>query len=165
MNYKLYPINLVLISTLFLLITSCNNNVSNPTTSCPEGYEGSNCSVEWATKFINSYMCIDTVFESTSGNGGIYNLTKPAVITKKTVSVINITNFGGFDSFVEATISKAQSTDTTATKLSINFTDPEGRQFSGTGSIKDNFISGKYRVTFSRYNTYDSTSFKYTKIN
>jgi hypothetical protein len=82
-------------------------------------------------------------------------LTKPAVITRKSEVVISISNFGGFDSFIEATLTDSDS-------VNLSYTDPAGRVFSGQGSISGNVFSGSYRVTFSD-GSYDDATFSYTK--
>lgn len=135
----------------------CNTGTClDGTCECSDGFEGTNCEIEWSAKFIGSYLGTDNVTASTAGTSlGVINLTKPAIVTRKSESTINILNFGGFDSFIDATI---QDSD----KLSISYTDPGGRVFVGTGSISGNTISGSYRVTFGD-TTYDDATFTYTK--
>jgi hypothetical protein len=130
---------------------------------CNEGYEGAECDLTWAAKFEGSYLGADVVTASTAGNDlGTYNLTTPAVVTSRSESSIRIANFGGFASFVDATISRANASDLTATKITIDFTDPAGRRFSGDGTYTSTGISGSYRVTYSD-STYDDATFNYTK--
>lgn len=129
----------------------CNSGVCD----CADGYEGTACDVEWAAKFIGSYLGNDVC------SSGTYNLTKPAVITKKNDTVISISNFGGFDSFLEATISRGSGSDS-ATQLSLNFTDPAGRVFNGSASLSGNVLSGSYTVTFTDGDS-DSCTFTYSK--
>jgi EGF-like domain len=131
---------------------------------CNEGFEGASCADEWAAKFVGSYLGFDNVTVSTTvpSNVGKFNLTKPAVVTKKSGTVISIANFGGFDSFVEATISRENAADLTANKLTISFTDPSGRKFAGTAKISGTKITGTYRVTYTD-NTYDEGNFEYSK--
>ena len=130
---------------------------------CDEGFEGTNCDAEWVAKFVGSYLGADKVTASTAGNDlGPYNLTKPAVVTRKTGTTISIANFGGFDSFIDAQVSEANSSDLTANKVTISFTDPGGRKFAGEATYTTNNIKGSYRVTYGD-NTYDDATFEYTK--
>lgn len=132
---------------------------------CNEGYEGAACADEWSTKFVGSYLGFDNVTVSTTPtNIGKFNLTTPAVVTKKSAStsVITISNFGGFNSFVDATITRTNTSDLTANKLTIDFTDPAGRKFVGTGAYSSSKITGTYRVTYTDA-TYDEGNFEYTK--
>ncbi len=139
-----------------------NGTCFEGTCECNDGYEGDACDVEWATKFLGSYLGQDVVTVSTAGNVGTYNLTQPAVVTKVSESKIRISNFGGFESFIEANIERETSTSLTAEKLSISFTDPSGRVFTGSASISGNTLSGTYRVTYSD-STYDDATFTYNK--
>lgn len=138
---------------------------------CNVGFEGATCSDAWSAKFVGSYLGFDNVTATTTVPPdqtalGKYNLTKPAVITAKTGTsantVISISNFGGFDSFVEATISLANASDISATKITINFTDPSGRKFAGTGTYSSGKLTGNYVVTYTD-NTTDTANFEYTK--
>lgn len=124
---------------------------------CNVGYEGDACGVEWATKFLGSYLGSDNC------NGTVFNLTKPAVVTRVSESKIRISNFGGFDSILDADIELASSSATTAEKISFtNYADPAGRKFTGTGEINGNTLSGTYTVTYSD-NTSETCTFTYTK--
>lgn len=130
---------------------------------CDTGYEkdaDGQCNTEWTAKYIGSYLGFDNVTASTAGTPlGKYNLTSPAVATRKSETVINVSNFGGFASFAELT---AELDGDSATNLSINYTDPAGRKFVGTASFDGTKISGNYVVTFSD-NTTDTVTFEYTK--
>ncbi|TNE61792.1 MAG: hypothetical protein EP344_05685 [Bacteroidetes bacterium] len=123
---------------------------------CNVGYEGSGCAEEWATKFLGSYLGSDVC------DGTTYNLTKPAVITRISESKIQIANFGGFDSILQADINLANASSTTAEVISYNYTDPAGRVFVGDGEINGNTLSGAYTVTYSD-GTSESCTFNYTK--
>lgn len=166
MSKKLFLLPLFIFGAfLAVTTTSCGDNCKDVecntgtcldgTCECGDGFEGTNCEIEWSAKFVGSYLGTDVVTVSTAGNEGTYNLTQPAIVTRSTESTISIANFGGFQSFVNATI---QDSD----KLSINFTDPGQRTFVGTGSISGNTISGTYRVTYGD-STYDDATFTYTK--
>ncbi len=146
-------------------MTSCGDNCKDVecntgtcldgTCECGDGYEGTNCEIEWSGKFIGSYLGNDVVTVSTAGNVGTYPLSKPAVVSRKSESSVSISNFGGFDSFIDATIENGD-------HLHIAFTDPSGRVFAGEGTISGNTLSGTYRVTYSDA-TYDDATFTYTK--
>lgn len=116
---------------------------------CNVGYEGTGCDEEWATKFLGSYT-------GTDGCGGA--LTKPVSITRLSVSTVRITNFGGFDSYVDAELSLESSSSTSAEVISLNnYIDPGQRKFSGTGKISGNTINMNYVVTYSDNSTENCT--------
>ncbi len=124
---------------------------------CNIGYEGAACAEEWATKFLGSYLGKDVCGPDT------YNLTQPAVITRLSESKIRISNFGGFQSFIDADINLESAGSTTAQLIEFtNFTDPAQRKFTGTAKISGNKLTGSYTVTYSD-NTSDSCTFEYTK--
>lgn len=123
------------------------------TCACDAGYEGTGCADEWATKFLGTYT-------GTDGCGG--NLTKPVTVTRLSPSTVRITNFGGFDSYVDATIELGNGA-TTAEVISLNnYLDPAARKFSGTGTISGNTINISYVVTYSD-NTTESCTFVISK--
>lgn len=177
MSKKLFFLPTLLLGAMLLFAPSCgetdpckdlegkcgNGSCFEGECVCDEGYEGTNCDAEWSAKFVGSYLGSDKVTASTAGTAlGTYNLTAPAIVTRKSGTTISISNFGGFESFVEATISKANSSDLTANNVTISFTDPAGRKFAGTATYTSTGISGSYRVTFSD-NTYDDATFDYKK--
>lgn len=167
MSKKLFFLPLFIFGAfLAVTMTSCGDNCKDVecntgtcldgTCECGDGYEGTNCEIEWSAKFTGSYLGADVVTASTAGTVlGSYNLTTPAVVTRKSETSISISNFGGFSSFCEATV-------TSANGLTINYTDPAGRLFVGTATISGNTISGNYVVTFSD-NTTDTATFTYNK--
>lgn len=142
----------------------CNTGTClDGTCECGDGYEGTNCEIEWSAKFLGSYLGSDVVTASTAGTAlGTYNLSSPAVVTRKSESVITIANFGGFASICDATIDRPSSSTASAEDLTINYTDPTGRKFVGTASLSGNTLSGQYVVTFSDNST-DTATFQYTK--
>ncbi|MBK8922903.1 MAG: hypothetical protein IPM81_15560 [Saprospirales bacterium] len=123
---------------------------------CNVGYEGDACAEEWATKFLGSYLGSDVC------GGTTYNLSKPAVITRISESKIQIANFGGFDSILQADVKLASSSDITAEQIEYNYTDPTGRKFVGSGQINGNTLTGTYTVTYSD-GTSETCTFNYTK--
>lgn len=166
MNKKLFFIPAFILGAFLLFTPSCADNCKDVncgtgvcvdgTCECGDGYEGENCEIEWSAKFVGSYLGADVVTASTAGTDlGSYTLTKPAVITRKSETAISISNFGGFDSFLDASL-------TSADQVNLAFTDPAGRVFTGTGSISGNTFSGTYRVTYTD-GTYDDANFSYTK--
>jgi hypothetical protein len=103
------------------------------------------------------------VTASTAGTTlGVYTLAQPAVVTRLSETKVRISNFGGFESFLDATIERETPTSLTAETLDLTFTDPTGRKFTGTAKLTGNALTGTYRVTFSD-NTYDDATFNYTK--
>ncbi|MBN8677773.1 MAG: hypothetical protein J0M29_06075 [Chitinophagales bacterium] len=166
MSKKLFFIPTFILGAFLLFTPSCADNCKDVdcgtgvcvdgTCECGDGFEGTNCETEWSAKFVGSFLGADVVTASTAGTDlGTYNLTKPAVVTRKSEVSISISNFGGFDSFVDATL-------TSSDEISINYTDPAGRKFVGTGKISGNVLSGNYVVTYSD-NTTDTATFSYTK--
>ncbi len=134
----------------------CNTGTClDGTCECGAGFEGTNCEIEWSAKFVGSFLGQDVVTVSTAGNVGTYPLTTPAVVTRISETEISISNFGGFLSFVRATV---DATD----HIKIDFTDPGGRKFLGEGTFNGSTLSGTYRVTYSD-NTYDDATFTYSK--
>ena len=108
---------------------------------CDDGYEigtSGKCDTEWSAKFLGSYT-------GTDGCGGA--LTKPAQITSLGASKIRISNFGGFDSYVDADITEVSGVANTFTLN--NYVDPAGRKFTGSGTIAGSAISASYTVTYS----------------
>jgi hypothetical protein len=166
MSKKLFIFQTLILGAFLMFTPSCADNCKDVecnagvcvdgTCECGDGFEGTNCEIEWSAKFVGSFLGADVVTGSTAGTPtGTYNLTKPAVITRKSEVVISISNFGGFDSFIEATLTDSDS-------VNLSYTDPAGRVFSGQGSISGNVFSGSYRVTFSD-GSYDDATFSYTK--
>ena len=168
MSKKLFILPLFIFGAfLAITTTSCGDKCKDVecntgtcldgTCECGDGFEGTNCEIEWSAKFTGSYLGADVVTASTAGTAlGTYNLTSPAVITRKSETVISISNFGGFTSFIEATL-------TSSTDVNINYTDPGGRKFVGTATLSGNTLSGNYVVTFTSDNTTDTANFSYTK--
>lgn len=140
-----------------------NGTCFEGTCECNDGFEGDACDIEWATKFLGSYLGSDNVTASTAGTTlGVYTLAQPAVVTRLSETKIRISNFGGFESFLDATIQRETPTSLTAEELDLTFTDPTGRKFTGTAKLTGSALTGTYRVTFSD-NTYDDATFNYTK--
>lgn len=127
-----------------------NGTCLDGTCICDTGYEGASCEVEWATKFEGSYLGKDVCGMDT------YILAKHAVITKLSATQVRISNFGGFDSFIDATVTKSDELGFT------NFADPAGRRFTGTAKINGNRLTGSYTVTYSNGSS-DSCTFDYSK--
>ncbi len=108
---------------------------------CNEGFEGSACADEWATKFLGTYTGSDNC-------GGA--LTKPVAVTRLSGTSIRVSNFGGFDSYLDVNIKKATAGADTADLIEFtNATDPSGRKFTGTGTLSGNSLSVNYTVTYS----------------
>lgn len=130
---------------------------------CNEGFEGASCTDTWSAKFVGTYTGFDNVTASTAGTPlGKYNLAPSAGITAKDNTTLSISNFGGFNSIVQATITRANASDATATKIAIDFTDSSNRKFVGNGTFSSGKITGSYKVTFPDA-TYDDATFEYTK--
>ena len=131
---------------------------------CNEGFEGAACADTWSAKFVGTtYTGFDNVTESTAGTVlGKYTLSPSASIAANGNTGLKITNFGGFNSIVNATITRANASDAVASKITIDFTDSNGRKFVGSGTFSSNTLSGSYTVTFSD-NTYDKATFEYKK--
>ena len=126
---------------------------------CDEGYEADAegiCNTTWANKFVGSYTGKDVC------PSGTFTLNTPAVVTETAADKVSISNFGGFNSVVTATVERENATDESATKLNINNTDPAGRTFVGTATISGSKITGSYVVTFPD-NTTEACTFEYTK--
>jgi hypothetical protein len=173
MNKKLFLLPAFILGAfLAVTTTSCGDNCKDVecntgtcvdgTCECGDGYEGTNCEIEWSAKFLGSYLGTDVVTGGTAGNEGTYNLNAPAVITKINETTIRITNFGGFGSVLDATIDRPATSTASATELTINSTDPGGRDFVGSASISGNTLTGSYTVTYDDGTT-DIATFTYTK--
>lgn len=136
----------------------CNTGTClDGTCECSDGFEGTNCEIEWSAKFLGSYLGTDVVTASTSVPSGVgtYTLQTPAVATRISETEIQISNFGGFTSILRATVDASD-------HIRIDYTDPGGRKFVGDGTINGNSLTGSYRVTFSD-GTYDDANFNYSK--
>lgn len=142
----------------------CNTGICvDGTCECPDGYEGTNCEIQWSAKFAGTYTGSDVVTASTAGTQlGTYVLSPSCVITAKNETTISMSNFGGFNSIVEASIDRPATSTASATQLTINFTDALGRKFVGTATLSGNTLSGNYVTTYSD-NTTDTADFTYTK--
>ncbi len=160
MSKKLFILPLFLIGAfLSVTTTSCGDKCKDVecntgtcldgTCECGDGFEGTNCEIEWSAKFVGEYLGFDKCGPDT------YNLTKPAKVTRVSETSVKIENFGGFDSFINATVSSSDG-------LTINTTDPAGRVFVGTASVSSTKITGSYKVTYSD-GTSDDCTFEYTK--
>lgn len=117
---------------------------------CDAGYEGVSCETEWATKFEGSYLGKDVCGSTT------YNLSKPAIVSKRSATQVRISNFGGFDSFIDAQVIKSDELEFK------DYADPTGRKFTGSAKLTGNKLTGSYTVTFSD-GTSESCTFEYTK--
>lgn len=125
---------------------------------CNVGYEGAGCADEWATKFLGSYLGFDACGLDT------FDLTTPAVITRISESEVRISNFSGFNSFINANVNLASSAATSAEVIEFNYTDPAGRKFVGTGTITNNTIKGSYVLNYPPPSTkVDNCTFNYSK--
>lgn len=124
---------------------------------CNVGYEGAGCADEWATKFLGSYLGLDICLPADT-----FDLTTPAVITRISETEIRISNFAGFNSFINANINLATSGSTTAEVLDYNYTDPAGRKFVGNATITGNTIKGSYALTYPS-GTVQNCTFEYKK--
>lgn len=134
---------------------------------CNEGFEGAACADTWSAKFVGTYSGFDNVTATTTVPPdqtilGKYNLAPSASITAKDNTTLSISNFGGFNSIVQATITRGNASDVSATKLTISFTDTSSRKFVGSGTYSSGKITGNYVVTYTD-NTTDTANFEYTK--
>jgi hypothetical protein len=167
MSKKLLLLPLLLLGTSLFFVPSCTDenlcaDVDCGTYGtcfdgdcvCDDGYEigtSGQCDTEWSAKFIDSYTGAD-------GCGG--PLTKPVEITRLGVKQIRISNFGGFDSYVDAEVT--ESGGVANTFEITNFIDPAGRKFTGSGTLNGNSITSSYTVTYTD-NTSETCSFNITK--
>ncbi len=141
----------------------CNTGVCvDGTCECPDGYEGTNCEIQWSAKFVGTYTGQDVVTGGTAGNQGTYPLAPSCVITAMNETTLSMSNFAGFNSIVKATIDRPATSTASATQLTINDTDAAGRKFVGTATLSGNTLSGNYVCTFSD-NTTDIATFTYSK--
>ena len=106
---------------------------------CDDGYEGTNCDVEWATKFLALNANATDICVS-----GSYNYTVD--IDRINEATIQITNLGDFNIVSQVYAIISNGTDITMT----NFTDNAGRTWNATGSINNagTTLTINYVVTF-----------------
>jgi len=160
MSKKLFILPLFLIGAfLSVTTTSCGDNCKDVecntgtcldgTCECGDGFEGTNCEIEWSAKFVGEYTGFDKC------GTDVFTLQSPAKVTRVSETSIKIDNFAGFLSQLTATVSSSDG-------LTINTTDLGGRVFLGTATISGNKITGSYKVTFSDGTSEDCT-FEYTK--
>jgi len=173
MSKKLFFLPALLFAAfLTTTMTSCGDNCKDVecntgtcvdgTCECGDGYEGTNCEIIWSAKFPGTYTGQDVITGGTAGGEGTYVLAPSCIITAKNETTIAMSNFGSFNSIVEATIDRPVTSTASATGLSINFTDAGQRKWVGTASISGNTLSGNYTITYSD-NTTDIGNFTYTK--
>ncbi len=167
MSKKLFLFQALLFSSMLMFAPACgdpdpckdvecgvNGECFEGSCVCLDGFEGSGCADEWAMKFLGTYT-------GTDGCGG--TLTKPVTITRLSGTTVRITNFGGFDSYVDVAIKRATASAVTADLIDFsNVTDPAGRRFTGDGTISGNSISATYTVTYTD-NTSETCTFNISK--
>lgn len=132
---------------------TCSNGgtCADGTCICAAGYEGTDCSTEWSTKFTGTWNASEVV---TGANPGTYTYT--ATVTAGSPTTIAIGNIGGFLSSVAGTI-------TSSTTGSISTTDASGRAFSGQiTSASATAVNVTYSVTYSD-GTVDNCNASFTK--
>lgn len=115
---------------------------------CNQGFEGTNCDVTWANKFVGTWTAKDVC---TDANNVITTYDYSANVTQVSETKINIKNFGGFG--VAASVDFDLSD---ASTITISGTDNQARVFTGTGTYgADGKITYSYTVKFTD-NTVDS---------
>lgn len=142
-------------------VNSNDNSSNNVDSAANTNNQASNTAAQKQINieaFFGSYLGFDN---ATSGK---YNLSKPAVVSRVEGETVKITNFGGFDSFINVKIKPDNNPSSTAIVSDIEFTDTGGRKFKGTANFSGNKITGQYRVTYPD-NTSEEATFEYTKQN
>jgi|SRR5690606_5316460 len=165
----LWFLSFALLSTA-LTLTSCdddpckdvecgaNGTCFDGVCQCNEGYEGTNCELEWTAKFLGSYNVEDVC---TGENPGTY--LYETTISKVDDMTLRISNFAGFNQSLNVTVSRETASSSTADKISFtNVTDASNRVFNGEGTISGSTITITYTVTFSD-NTEDSCTATYIR--
>lgn len=97
---------------------------------CNQGYEGTACDVEWATKFVSSTYTA----ESSCNTGATYQ----GSVEKLTGTTIRIKEYGGFSgtNHIDATVSKETEASATAQKVTVDVAnDGFNRKITGTGLL------------------------------
>lgn len=125
---------------------------------CLDGFEGSDCRTEWSAKFVHpNYDATDVCTVPAPTKTWDYAMK----ISRVGESKILIEKIGGTVFDVDADVSYANTSDVTATKITIN--DVIGaRTFAGTGTMSGNVITGSYTITQGGTVT-DACTFTWTK--
>lgn len=136
---------------------------------CEEGFEADAagvCNLEWAAKFVGSYLGTDVSTSPTSPNNPDFNgtfelkATNPCKFSRVSETTVQILNLGGFESQFQATVKKASTSEESATV--VEFTDAVDNSGSKwTGSLSYNAttkkLTGTYTLTFADNDKVNST--------
>ena len=177
MSKKLLYLPVLMMLAIALFTTSCgsddpckdvdcgaNGSCLDGSCVCNEGYEGSACADEWATKFAGTWkaaeVCNGDIGTNVPNN---YNAT----VTEVDAFTIRVTNFGAFNlaNSVDLKVSRVAAADATATKLTAtNFVDSQNRKHTVTGelSASGTTITVNYTTTYDD-NTTDVCTGTWTK--
>lgn len=120
--------------------TSCSKSDS----TCPVGYEGTDCKTLSSAKFIGTW----NVTEPSCG-GNYTNIVNQGT----TATTIIFSNLGNFSTPAQVIASADQKT-----LLISNFTDATGRKFSGSGTYSGTGYSVTYTVTYTDNTTETCTA-------
>ncbi len=114
----------------------CNNGGTciNGSCACATGYEGTNCSTNSASKVDGTYTCTETCQPPVTG--GTWSST--VTVSSSDETNIVISNFGNSNTNVTALV------DVNA--ITLNATDVNGSQVTGTGTINGNVLTINYQL-------------------
>ena len=82
---------------------------------CDQGYEGTNCDVEWKTKYLGNYNTAETCVGSSAVSNYSNTITQGA-----DALTLSISNFGDSNAFGTATITEAGKVTVASQTISIN---------------------------------------------
>lgn len=112
---------------------------------CDAGYEGTDCKTLSSAKFVGTYSV-------TEDCGGSYNLT---ISTASNQTSVIFSNLGNFAVATPAVVTAAAN----GNNLSFtDFTDAQGRKFTGTGTLVGNTLTVTYSVKYSDNTSESCTS-------
>jgi hypothetical protein len=168
MSKKLFFLPALLLGAFLMFTPACgdsdpckdvecgtNGNCFEGDCVCNEGFEGSTCADEWATKFVGNYDGDDNCTIPVGG------FDYPQKISRINGTKVLLEKFAGTVYDVEATVVRGLATDVTAQKISFDYT-TGGRTFKGSATLAGSKITGDYEISVSGTIT-DKCSFTWTK--
>ena len=169
MSKKLFLLPLMLLSVLFFtpgcgeedpckdVECGTNGTCFEGACVCNEGFEGSSCDTEWSAKFVTTFNGKDECTIPAPPATWTYSQS----VVRVSESSVTLKSLGGTTYDVPANISRINSSDATAEKISFDVT-VGGRVFKGEGVLTGSTVAGAYTISVDGVIT-DQCTFTWTK--